>query len=80
MSVQDRNKYILELPFSVIVDIYLQSTHAKGVNTVPEAVPIWLAVQYISSTGQYQRIISGLPQFYIFNIYTHTHTQNLYLP
>jgi len=27
---------------------------SKEVNTVPEAVPVWLAVRYISDTGQYQ--------------------------
>ena len=38
----------------------------KGVNTVPEAVPVWPAVQYISDTGQYRCTVLGLPQFFIF--------------
>ena len=38
----------------------------KGVNTVPEVVPVWPAVQYISDTGQYQCTVSGLPLFFIF--------------
>ena len=42
---------------------------AKEVNTVSEVVPVWLPVRYISSTGQYQCTVSGLPLFYIFNIY-----------
>ena len=37
----------------------------KDVNTVPEAVPIWPPVQYISDTGQYQCTVSGLLLFYI---------------
>ena len=38
----------------------------KDVNTVPEAVPVWLLVQYISDTGQYRCTVSGLPLFFIF--------------
>lgn len=52
----------------------------KVVNTVPEAVPVWPPIRYISDTGQYRCTVSGLPLFYIFNIYiyiyihTHIHT------
>ena len=51
----------------------------KDVNTVLEAVPIWPPIRYISDTGQYRCIVSGLPLFYIFNIciYTHTHTHKI---
>ena len=38
----------------------------KDVNTVPEAVPIWPPVRYISDTGQYRCTVSGLPLFYIY--------------
>ena len=38
----------------------------KGVNIVPEAVPVWPAVRFILDTGQYQYIVSGLPLFFIF--------------
>ena len=38
----------------------------KGVNTVPEAIPIWLAVRYISDTDQYRCTVSGLPLFFIY--------------
>ena len=42
----------------------------KGVNAVPEAVPVWPAVRYISDIGQYRCTVSGLPLFFIFiNIY-----------
>ena len=44
----------------------------KDVNTVPEAVPVWPPVRYISDTGQYWCTVSGLPLFFIFiniNIY-----------
>lgn len=33
---------------------------SKGVNTVPEAVPVWPAVRYISDTGQYRCTVLGL--------------------
>ena len=47
----------------------------KDVNIVPEAVPVWQPVRYISDTGQYRCTVLGLLLFYIFNIciYTHTH-------
>ena len=38
----------------------------KGVNTVPEAVPVWPAVRYISDAGQYRCTVSGLPLFFVF--------------
>ena len=38
----------------------------KDVNTVPEAVPIWPPVRYISDTDQYRCTVSGLPLFYIY--------------
>ena len=38
----------------------------KNVNTVPEAVPVWPPVQYISDTGQYRYTVSGLPLYYIY--------------
>ena len=38
----------------------------KDVNTVPEAVPIWPPVRYISDTGQYRCTVSGLLLFYIY--------------
>ena len=38
----------------------------KGVNTVPEVVPLWPVVQYISDTDQYRYTVSGLPLFFIF--------------
>ena len=38
----------------------------KDVNTVPEAVPVWPPVRYISDTGQYRCTVSGLPLFYIY--------------
>ena len=39
---------------------------SKGVNTIPEAVPVWPAVRYISDISQYQCTVSGLPLvFYI---------------
>ena len=38
----------------------------KDVNTVPEAVPVWLPVRYISDTGQYRYTVSDLPLFYIY--------------
>ena len=48
-----------------------QRLRDKGVNTVPEAVPVWLVVRYISNTGQYRCTVSGLPLFniYIIGIY-----------
>ena len=49
---------------------------SKEVNTVLKVVPVWPPIRYISGTGQYRCIVSGLLLFYIFN--THTHTQNLY--
>ena len=39
--------------------------HYKEVNIVPEVVPVWSLVRYISDTGQYQCTVSGLPLFYI---------------
>ena len=39
---------------------------SKDVNTVPEAVPVWPPVRYISDTGQYRCTVSGLPLFFIF--------------
>ena len=58
----------------------------KDVNTVPEAVPVWPSVRYISDTSQYRCTVSGLLLFYIFNIciyththiHTHTHTKSLF--
>ena len=41
----------------------------KGVNTVPEAVPVWLTVRYISDTGQYGCTVSGLLLFLYLSIY-----------
>ena len=38
----------------------------KDVNTVPEAVPVWPPVRYISDTGQYRCTVSGLLLFYIY--------------
>ena len=38
----------------------------EGVNIVPKAVSVWLAVQYISDTCQYWCTVSGLPLFFIF--------------
>ena len=52
--------------------IFLQHISIKDVNTVPEAVPVWPPVQYISDTGQHRCTVSGLPLFFIFiniNIY-----------
>ena len=48
---------------------------SKEVNIVPEAVLIWPVVRYISDTSQYRYTISGLPLFYVINIYIHTPTQ-----
>ena len=45
----------------------------KEVNTVLEAISIWLSVWYISDTSQYRCTISNLPLFYIYFIYIHTH-------
>ena len=45
---------------------YTIREYIKGVNTVPEAVPIWSTIRYISDTGQYRCTISGLPLFFIF--------------
>ena len=42
------------------------SENTKGFNTVPDAVPIWPAVRYISDTGQYQYTVSSLSLFFIF--------------
>ena len=51
----------------IIIYLYV---HAKDVNIVPEAVPVWPPVRYISDTGQYRCTVSGLPLFFIFiNIY-----------
>ena len=38
----------------------------KDVNTVPEAVPVWSPVRYISDTGQYRCTVLGLLLFYIY--------------
>ena len=38
----------------------------KDVNTVPEAVPVWPPVRYISDIGQYRCTVSGLPLFFVF--------------
>ena len=43
------------------------ATGPEGVNTVLEAVPVWLAVRYISDTGQYWCTVLGLP-LYIYNV------------
>ena len=49
---------------------FIKRIVGKGVNTVLEAVPVWLAVRYISDTGQYWCTVSGLLLFFIFiNIY-----------
>ena len=38
----------------------------KDVSTVPEAVPLWPSVRYISDSGRYWCTVSGLPLFFIF--------------
>ena len=38
----------------------------KEVNTVPEAIPVWPTVRYISGTGQYRCTVSRLPLIYIY--------------
>ena len=48
----------------------------KEVNIVPEAVPVWPLVRYISDTDQYRCTISDLSLYYIY-IHTHTHTQKI---
>ena len=48
------------------------SIQNKGVNTVPETIPVWPLVRYISDTGQYRYTVSDLSLLYIY-IYTHTH-------
>ena len=44
--------------------IMLKDIYTKGVNTVLEAVPVWLAIRYISDTGQYRCTVLGLPLFF----------------
>ena len=45
------------------IDITIKN---KGVNTVPEAVPVWPAVRYILDNGQYRCTVLGLLLFFIF--------------
>ena len=46
----------------------------KDVNTVPEVIPVWPLVRYISDTSQYRCTVSGLPLFFIFiNKYIYIH-------
>ena len=40
-------------------------TMSMEVNTVSEAVPVWLPVRYISNIGQYRCTVSDLTLFYI---------------
>ena len=49
----------------------------KGVNTVPEAVPVWPTIRYISDIGQYRGTVSGL-RYFIYLIYIYTHTKSLF--
>ena len=49
----------------------------KDVNTIPEAVPVWPPVRYISDTGQYRCTVSDLLLFYIFNIYIYIYTHKI---
>ena len=51
---------------SFCVQNYVFLLKIKDVNTVPEAVPVWPPVRYISDTGQYRCTVSGLPLFYIY--------------
>ena len=52
----------------------------KGVNTVPDAVPVWPAVRYISDTGQYQCTISDLPLFFtiLYDIQSYISNNSIY--
>ena len=56
------------LKFSTVAKFFFGFAQfkSKGVNTVPEVVPIWLTVRYISDTGQYWYTVSGLPLCFIF--------------
>ena len=51
---------------SFCVQNYVFLLKIKDVNTVPEAVPVWPPVRYISDTGQYRCTVSGLPLYYIY--------------
>ena len=58
-----RKTFSDEMVLSPKVFFFIKRIVGKGVNTVLEAVPVWLAVRYISDTGQYWCTVSGLPLY-----------------
>ena len=61
----NENSWSIDRCETLVLDLKLWF-RSKDVNTVPEAVPVWPPVRYISNTGQYRCTVSGLPLFFIF--------------
>ena len=57
----------LKLPFTQVIShphphvTFSFVVLTKEVNTIPEAVPVWPTVRYISGTGQYRCTVLDLP-------------------
>ena len=71
-------QYIVGFMMIEGIVLELDVERIKEVNTVPEAVPVWPAVRYISNTSQYRCTVLGISLFYIFNIYIYIYYLYIY--